>query len=145
MHRFHPERGFEAPTVYCKEMFLLLSQGVAAARQTLNSESEPNDSPNPMVDLIELCRGWSGRSNCDDDNLTGLESVRISGFAPELTDRFSETIQPCSEDSIDGSSRNTVDFAKSGLLADRGNFCRGRVKLRGLIAAPEPPLGELSP
>lgn len=101
MHRFHPERGFEAPTVYCKEMFLILSQGVAAAQQTLNPEPAPTDSPNPMVDLIELCHRWSRRSNCDNNNLTGLESLRIRGFAPELTDRFSETIEPCSEDSVD--------------------------------------------
>lgn len=101
MHRYHPDRGFEAPTVYCREMFLLLSQGVAAAREALGPEPAPTESPNPMADLIELCHQWSGRSKCGEEDLTGLESVRIRGFAPELTDRFSETIEPCANDSVD--------------------------------------------
>lgn len=99
MHRFHPDRGFEAPTIYCKEMFLLLSDAVAAARQALDPESTPTQSPNPVVDVLELCEQWTGRSECDQDNLLGLKSVRICGFAPDLTAPFSETIEPCGDDS----------------------------------------------
>jgi radical SAM/SPASM domain FxsB family protein len=101
MHRFHPDRGFDAPTVYCKEMFLLLSEGVAAARKALRPDSAPTPLPNPIVSVLELCEQWTRRSECDVDKLLGFDSVHNCGFAPDLTDPFSETIEACGDDSME--------------------------------------------
>lgn len=99
MHRFHPERGFDAPTVYCKEMFLLLSDGVEAARQALNLEAAPSFSSDPVTDVLALCQGWSEQLRASIEKPVGLKDVRIRGFAPEFTDRFSDTIEPCGDNS----------------------------------------------
>lgn len=101
MHRFSSERGFEAPTVYCREMFLLLSQGVAAAQQALGPGTKPNDSSDPQENLVELCQRWSGCSACNDNSLPSLELEHVRGYAPELTDRFSQTIISCSDNSVE--------------------------------------------
>lgn len=64
MHRYHPDRGFDAPTVYCQEMFSLLSTATRLLRRDLN---EPKKAAQPLnissvllftEDFVEHCRYW---------------------------------------------------------------------------------------
>lgn len=63
MHRYHPQRGLEAPTVYCGEMFTLLSSATHLLSNTLGASSvQTNAVVAPVIavgdDLVTLCRRW---------------------------------------------------------------------------------------
>lgn len=64
MHRYHEERGLDAPTVYCSEMFSILSLATKHLRDDLNDQTEPtflfgSDSFLLFNDyFVENCRNW---------------------------------------------------------------------------------------
>ena len=64
MHRYHNVRGYDAPTVYCQEMFSLLSTATRLLRTDL---SEPNETSQLLnvssvlsftENLVECCKDW---------------------------------------------------------------------------------------
>ena len=64
MHRYHRDREFDAPTVYCQEMFSVLSTATRLLRSDLN---EPTKTPRPLnmssvllftEEFVEDCKTW---------------------------------------------------------------------------------------
>ena len=64
MHRFHAERGLDAPTVYCREMFSLLTTATKLLRNSLNVSEDPAGflgSESFLFfdnDFVEYCKVW---------------------------------------------------------------------------------------
>ena len=60
MHRAHPERGLEAPTVYCGEIFGLLSKATGLLRESipLTGPVSEEDLPAGGPDLVQRCAEW---------------------------------------------------------------------------------------
>jgi uncharacterized protein len=65
MHRFHPSRGFDAPTVYCDEMYALLSKASKSIREslalqhcTLEVVGDHSLTINDTT-FVDVCRKWS--------------------------------------------------------------------------------------
>jgi len=64
MHRYHNDRGFDAPTVYCQEMFSLLSTATRLLRSDLSGSNETAQLLNISSvlsfteNLVEYCRDW---------------------------------------------------------------------------------------
>ncbi len=64
MHRYHPKRGIDAPTVYCREMFSLLSKATDLLRKNLDlpeQSSRLRSAPDLLSfssSLIDECRTW---------------------------------------------------------------------------------------
>jgi uncharacterized protein len=60
MHRSHPERGLEAPTVYCGEMFGLLSAATRLLRESLaeSTEGTVDRLAGRGPELVARCREW---------------------------------------------------------------------------------------
>lgn len=63
MHRYHEIRGFDAPTIYCKEMFSLLSNATRLLRNSLLESNTVENSNLPSVlpfsqHLVDMCREW---------------------------------------------------------------------------------------
>ncbi len=65
MHRYHPTRGFDAPTVYCREMYNLQAVATRLLRQSLDiahidivdiSQTQTDCSVGNV--LVERCRRW---------------------------------------------------------------------------------------
>lgn len=47
-HRYHEEKGFDMPSVYCKEIFAVVSKAAKLLSEALNEESEGN------IDIVEV-------------------------------------------------------------------------------------------
>lgn len=68
MHRYHPDRGFDAPTIYCKEMFSLLSTATRLLRSDLNEsniESQQLNISSLLLfteETVEHCKRWRNRT-----------------------------------------------------------------------------------
>jgi hypothetical protein len=60
MHRAHPERGLDAPTVYCGEMFGLIAVATQVLRESLAQSATGPVEPftGKALDLVERCREW---------------------------------------------------------------------------------------
>lgn len=60
MHRAHPERGLEAPTVYCGEIFGLLSKATCLLRESIPLAGPMSDEDLPAggLELIRCCMEW---------------------------------------------------------------------------------------
>ena len=61
MHRSHPERGLDAPTVYCGEMFALLSTATRLLRESLGNSLTGPASPwgsGRGPERVEQCVAW---------------------------------------------------------------------------------------
>lgn len=60
MHRAHPKRGLDAPTVYCGEMFGLLGKATRLIRESIPLECPASDEglPTSGVDLLQRCLEW---------------------------------------------------------------------------------------
>ncbi len=68
MHRYHSERGLDAPTVYCSEMFSVISTATKLLRSDLNSPGGRVDNLGSESYLsfdrnfVESCRIWRSRT-----------------------------------------------------------------------------------
>jgi uncharacterized protein len=60
MHRAHPERGLAAPTIYCEEMFGLISVATQVLRESLTKSATGTLEPftGRASDLVERCCRW---------------------------------------------------------------------------------------
>lgn len=65
MHRYHPETGFDAPTVYCEETYALLSEASRTVRHALAQQQDlaatQHDDSLIVNDarLVAACKQWS--------------------------------------------------------------------------------------
>lgn len=64
MHRYHAERGFDAPSVYCGEMFSVLSTATRLLRADLGESSDIDALTQPASylsfpeDFVDRCKEW---------------------------------------------------------------------------------------
>ena len=64
MHRYHEYRGLDAPTVYCENMFSILSRATRLLSKDLNESNEQVQLPdNPPIlsfteEFVERCKHW---------------------------------------------------------------------------------------
>jgi radical SAM protein with 4Fe4S-binding SPASM domain len=107
MHRFERIRGFFAPTVYCKEMFSLLTESTKAVTQKLLDAESDNLTSRLIGKLSEHCQNWA--SNRQSQTKSSLEkwisksSINPASFTnPDdnsLFAPFADTIVRCTDDS----------------------------------------------
>jgi len=82
MHRAHPERGLDAPTVYCGEMFGLLSKATELLRDSL-TESVTGPLARLAASgakLVECCTEWRRETDAQ-----AIEKARSLGIDNENT------------------------------------------------------------
>lgn len=62
MHRYHPSRGLDTPTIYCREMFGLVTVANKKLRESLDTVSALTTSPKVLVSFDEelaiSCQEW---------------------------------------------------------------------------------------
>lgn len=58
MHRFHANRGLDAPSVYCKEIFSALKTATSLLRATLGSNLSHSEEFPTDQDLPSKCKAW---------------------------------------------------------------------------------------
>lgn len=72
MHRYHPNRGLDAPTVYCREMFHLVEKATSLLKDGLLKTSEASSYSTEMPhfsllsfdpNLVEECKFWKRETN----------------------------------------------------------------------------------
>jgi uncharacterized protein len=71
MHRWHPVRKLDAPTVYCRELFSIFRSATASLRRSLAetpSEPESEDLPLGGDALLAACRQWRADTEARADN-----------------------------------------------------------------------------
>ncbi len=81
MHRFHPERGLVAPTVYCGEMFRLLGTATRLLRESL---PEPAGAGGDRLassgpDLVAQCARWREETEVRADERAAEEGFDRAG------------------------------------------------------------------
>lgn len=86
MHRAHPERGLEAPTVYCGEMFGLLGKATELLRESLAASAGGGGDRLDMrgPDLLRRCVEWRRETEVRADEaaaMRGLERGNSSAAA----------------------------------------------------------------
>lgn len=101
MHRYKRETGYVAPTVYCREMFLVLSEAASIVRHSLQASTENLPLKNPVTDVNELVARWTGSSFADRSKLSCWESICIHPSDPRLYSPFDKTITRCEDSAPD--------------------------------------------
>jgi uncharacterized protein len=86
MHRAHPERGLEAPTVYCGEMFGLLGKATDLLRESLSASAGGGGDRLDMrgPELLRRCVEWRRETEDRADEaaiMRGLERGNASAAA----------------------------------------------------------------
>lgn len=98
MHRAHPDRGLEAPTVYCREMFTLFSTATTLLRESLQRAAAAQESGDDYfpagASLVKRCTEWrsdtearAARESCASGVIRGTSSaaaVFLSLVSPAL-------------------------------------------------------------
>lgn len=97
MHRYKRETGYVAPTVYCREMFLVLTEAARIVRHSLQASVEDLPLKNPVTDVNELLVRWTGSSSADRSKLSRWDSIRIHPSDPQLFAPFQKTITRCED------------------------------------------------
>ena len=88
MHRYHPERGFDAPTVYCQEMFSLLANATRLLRADLvesrGMQKETDlTSVFPFTDnFVDLCKRWRKATESKADEIAREFEITDRSWIP---------------------------------------------------------------
>lgn len=95
MHRAHPERGLDAPTVYCGEIFGLVSTATRLLRGSLAEASTDTMDrlPNGGLELVARCTEWREETEvrADEKALSqGLQRGNASAAAILLPGTYGE-------------------------------------------------------
>ncbi|HYR10224.1 MAG TPA: FxsB family cyclophane-forming radical SAM/SPASM peptide maturase [Longimicrobium sp.] len=77
MHRAHPERGLEAPTVYCGEMFGLLGKATELLRESLSASAGGGGDRLDMrgPELLRRCVEWRRETEDRADEAAGMRGL----------------------------------------------------------------------
>ena len=104
MHRAHPERGLDAPTVYCAEMFGLLGTATRLLRESIPAtRPEPDtDLPAGGPDLVRRCMEWRLDTEKRTDSELRLRGLkRASGSAAAYLLQLAASKEPPVDDMIE--------------------------------------------
>ena len=120
MHRHHPTRGYTSPTVYCREMFLLLSEAAITVRNTLARDSSTGPLLDPVGDMPALCLRWRDEreKNFGGHRSSRWESLLETTDSESLIGPFKDSIVRCDDDSREVSHLKNCMPAVRRLLSE---------------------------
>ena len=108
MHRYHPDRGFDAPTVYCQEMFSLLSTATRLLRGDLK---EPNKAAQPLnissvllftENFVEYCKYWRTLTERSADEIARESENENREYVPAAALMMRKSYKPPSLEKSEG-------------------------------------------
>ena len=104
MHRYHIDRGFEAPTVYCREMFSVMSTATKLLQQDLteqNGHTHSSEIPSVLSftkHLVDHCENWRASTELRANELCNdyerQRRATIPAAAILLRDSFASELPP---------------------------------------------------
>ena len=103
MHRYHPTRGFSAPSIYCGEIQALLGEAASSVRARLTT-----DAPSQLFSrsLAASCDLWAAKrvmvtSSATSSSRLWQRRVRLHTMDDALISPFVDSIVRCEENSTD--------------------------------------------
>lgn len=84
MHRWHPIRQLEAPSVYCRELFAVFEKATKLLRSSLRKGAQPKiDDWSFLVGdaLVHECRRWRDETECRADECARKAEVLRNGLS----------------------------------------------------------------
>jgi len=97
MHRYNRATGYVAPTVYCREMFLVLSEAANLVRHSLRASTRNSLPENPVTDVNNLVARWAKTNPIKSNESTYLGSICIHPSDDLLFSPFQQTIVRCDD------------------------------------------------
>lgn len=99
MHRAHPERGLDAPTTYCREMFGVLEAATQLLRESLPEPAEVEDGrlASSGAERVDQCANWRRATEERADARAaalGIERAEASAAAILLPGAYGESRAP---------------------------------------------------
>lgn len=79
MHRWHPVRGLDAPSVYCRELFGVIETATRLLRESLTGPSGAMEFGLTGKRLAATCRRWREESECRADAICERAGVSRNG------------------------------------------------------------------
>lgn len=103
MHRYHPTRGFNAPSIYCEEIQALLEEAASCVRARLSTDVPAELFSRP---LVASCALWAAKRvgaapSASPSARLWQHRVRLHTNDDALISPFVDSIVRCDEDSAD--------------------------------------------
>lgn len=99
MHRYCKTRKYDAPTVYCREMFEILTTAVGAIRE--NNLSVQTAEGNPVDHFPQLVAAWAKQGRLANAADSSWRNIRFHPSEDCFYSPFANTIKRCADDSAE--------------------------------------------